>query len=203
MRTIRAVVAKFMSLTTTDHLEQSKRVQRRNADVPKTPLSDVWEGCSCRGERAIGASSVHGLTWRAAKIGGGNNSESERDGGVVEEIKEMGCGRRKDAGRMQRKINQGNLPRKQVTNQQGEGIGMTNAVGYQSGKLTMGEGDYDDDSRTKRGGVGFRDLQRTGWRAKQRGGERKGKKGTEHRVAQRLNGLHEGPLSTQAAPETQ
>ena len=60
MMTIRAVVAKFMSLTTTDHLEQSKRVQRRNADVPKTPLSDVWEGCSCRGERAIGASSVHG-----------------------------------------------------------------------------------------------------------------------------------------------
>ncbi|PYH39035.1 uncharacterized protein BO87DRAFT_392709 [Aspergillus neoniger CBS 115656] len=119
--TIRAVVAEFVSLETTDHLEQDKRVQRRNA----------------------------GLTWGAAKIGGGNNSESERDGGVEEEIKERWVG-----------------------------------------------------------GVGFRDLQRTGWRAKQggggEGGGRKGKKeGTEHRVAQRLNGLHEGPLSTQTAPETQ
>ncbi|OJZ86711.1 hypothetical protein ASPFODRAFT_81174 [Aspergillus luchuensis CBS 106.47] len=116
--TIRAVVADFVSLETTDHLEQDKRVQRRNAEQQK--------------------------------IGGGNNSESERDGGVAEKIKErwMGCV----------------------------------------------------------GGVGFRDLQRTGWRAKQggrRGGKEREKKGTEHRVAQRLNGLHEGPLSTQTAPETQ
>ncbi|RAH53264.1 hypothetical protein BO85DRAFT_504970 [Aspergillus piperis CBS 112811] len=99
----------------------------------------------------------------------------------------------------------------QPTNQQGKGIGMTNAAGYQSGKLTMwGEINPLEPSRRRlrlvKGGVGFRDLQRTGWRAKQGGGGGKGKekkKGTEHRVAQRLNGLHEGPLSTQTAPETQ
>lgn len=55
--TIRAVVADFVSLETTDHLEQDKRVQRRNAGVSKPPYRTCGKAVAVeaneRSERAL------------------------------------------------------------------------------------------------------------------------------------------------------